>query len=352
MCVCARARTPYDILTYLPKQHTRARVRTRTCTRAHTHKRTHVHTRAHTCTYRHTDTQTHRHVDTQTHRHTDTQTHRHTDAQTHRHTDTQTRTHMHVHRQTCTHTHTRFPRPRTFLVLAFVLAVKSILLLMKHAPQLQATRNSTEGWHPCYNKKKKKVDCPNNKKRKAARERQRQRQRLRHWFHYSLKLLLNPEQETTRSKHIEFAAVRLPRCLVCIHKRVASCVTVWQCVYFFIFSARIRASRCSWHALMYCSRWHAMMYCSRWHAMMYCSRWHAMMYCSRWHAMMYCSIATSIPTGRSTCDTMPLKMHCCPSDGDWRWAASKRRGCNSSVAEPSFIFSRLIKRTIILWIAK
>jgi len=46
---------------------------------------------------------------------------------------------------------------------------------------------------------------------------------------------------------------------------------------------------------------------------------------------MYSSIATSIPTGIFAGDTLPLKMHCCPSDGGWGWAASKRfgRGCNS-----------------------
>jgi len=46
---------------------------------------------------------------------------------------------------------------------------------------------------------------------------------------------------------------------------------------------------------------------------------------------MYSSIATSIPTGIFAGDTLPLKMHCCPSDGGWGWAASKRfgRGCDS-----------------------
>jgi len=40
------------------------------------------------------------------------------------------------------------------------------------------------------------------------------------------------EQDTKRSQHTEFAAFKLPRCLVCIHKRVADCVTVCQYVYF------------------------------------------------------------------------------------------------------------------------
>ena len=31
---------------------------------------------------------------------------------------------------------------------------------------------------------------------------------------------------------------------------------------------------------------------------------------------------------RSAVDILPLKMLCCPSDGGWRWAASKRRGCD------------------------
>jgi len=107
------------------------------------------------------------------------------------------------------------------------------------------------------------------------------------------------------SKVIGFAAVKLLRCLVFIHKRVADCVTVCQYVYFFHF-------QCSGLALQL--------------------------------TCIGVLQDSNINPDRKICrQHLASERHCSPSDGGWRWAASKRRGCDSSVADSSFMFALLIK---------